>query len=180
MNTCVSVGDRVQIEIGSIDVINGHIAKRYGMYVHGTQLFAIVYEIVENWITRRRFNLPHSITRCTLVHPNTDQIVWSVRIEDIAPNIIRSSQPETIQREPFSRPKPLTPTTQGEEVLGVNGKLALPTVEIIPWKVPYVTLSGAQSWLGDEAAPTVPTEKEEFIKPLQIRTVTGSPNPFRR
>lgn len=110
----VYVGDRVQIRDGGMDVTNGIKAKSGSMYGEGGPLWATVVLIDNDWYTGGNFGLPTKVTKVRCQADN-GVVVWQVRPEDIASNVIRASKPETVQTTPkpsTKAPEP-APTTQG-------------------------------------------------------------------
>lgn len=93
----INVGDRVQIKEGGLDVTNGNKARAGRYYGQGGPLWCTVESIDKNWRTNGKFGLPASVTkvRCS----NNGIIVWQVRPQDIADNVIHSSKPETVQKK---------------------------------------------------------------------------------
>lgn len=104
----IYVDDRVQIKNGGMDVTNGKYASSGRLYGEGGPLWATVDLINENWYTGKKYGLPEKITKVRCVGDN-NVIVWQVRPEDIADNIIRisdiKSNTEVVQMEPlYSEP----------------------------------------------------------------------------
>lgn len=104
----IYVGDRVQIKNGGIDVTNGKRATGGKLYGEGGPLWATVSLIDKNWKTGGRYGLKATVTKVRCVGSN-DVIVWQVRPEDIADNIIHSGNKDLVQIKPIS-PKPLIPS----------------------------------------------------------------------
>lgn len=85
----IKVGDKVQIVNGGIDVTNGKKAISGKYYGEDGPLWATVDLIDENWYTAGKFGLPLTVTKVRCINENV--VVWQVRPEDIAENIIRVS-----------------------------------------------------------------------------------------
>ena len=137
----IYVGDKVQIVNGGIDVTNGNKAISGRYYGENGPLWATVDLIDENWNTGSRFGLPKIVTkvRCS----NNGIVVWQVRPEDIAPNIIRASKPETVQKQAQPVSPTLPPTDQGKEDLNLSTR-------VVPKPVlsnnPFVIEQKQSSW----------------------------------
>lgn len=82
----VNVGDTVQIKNGGIDVTNGNRAIAGRLYGEGGPLWCKVESITNGWNTGSRWGLPSTVTkvRCS----NSGVVVWQVRPEDIAGQVI--------------------------------------------------------------------------------------------
>lgn len=111
----IYVGDKVQIKNGGIDVTNGNTATAGIMYGENGPLWAEVIMIDKDWNTGSRYGLEKTVTRVRC--SNKGVIVWQVRPEDIAPNIIRASEPEIVQRTAPEPKKSIPPTDQGSDDL---------------------------------------------------------------
>ena len=96
----ISVGDKVQIRAGGIDVTNGVKAKAGKLYGEGGPKWATVTKIVENWDTGGQFGLPRKVTKVRCNDGNT--VVWQVRPEDIAPQAIKTNEPVVSKPEPVT------------------------------------------------------------------------------
>lgn len=137
----VYVGDKVQIRNGGMDVTNGLKAKSGKMYGEGGPLWATVVLIDSSWRTGGKFGLPSTVTkvRCS----NQGTVVWQVRPEDIADNIIRGpNAPTKVQVEPDPVPLTLPPTDIGKEELTVPEVKTSPPVS----RDHYVTQAGSENW----------------------------------
>lgn len=99
----IYVGDRVQIKNGAIDVTTGKTATAGIYYGEGGPLWATIDLINENWYTGNKYGLEERITKIRCIG-NNNVIVWQVRPEDIADNIIRSSNNDLIQTNSSSIP----------------------------------------------------------------------------
>lgn len=86
----LSVGDKVQVKQGSIDVINGTIAKFGSIYVEGSKVYGTIENIVQKYSTNGKFNLPAVITSVQ-VGDGKGTIYRTVNIENIAPNVVKVS-----------------------------------------------------------------------------------------
>lgn len=95
----ISVGDKVQIRGGGIDVTNGLKAKAGSMYGEGGPLWATVVGIYENWPTGSRYGLSATVTKVRCAGSNGSTIVWQVQPSDIADNIIKANAPVTTPDE---------------------------------------------------------------------------------
>ena len=86
----ISVGDRVQIVDGGLDVTNGLRAKAGEKFGDGGPFWAEVVLIDPIWNTRGKFGLPDTIkkVRCAV----NGVIVWQVQPEDCC-NVIKASDP---------------------------------------------------------------------------------------
>lgn len=94
-----SVGDKVQIKSGGIDVTNGNKAKAGRMYGEGGPLWATVVSIINDWSTGSRWGLPSKVTKVRCAADN-GVIVWQVRPEDISSQSISPSQVDQTPAEP--------------------------------------------------------------------------------
>lgn len=94
----VSAGDLVQIRPGAIDVTNFVVAKAGWKYVDGDSRWMTVEKVVPNWSTGGKSGLPAKVTKVRCVYAGV--VVWQVQPEDIIPQVIKASQPETIEKEP--------------------------------------------------------------------------------
>lgn len=91
----ISVGDKVQIRAGGIDVTNGVKAKAGKLYGEGGPKWATVTKIVENWDTGGKYGLPRKVTKVRCSDGNV--VVWQVRPEDIASQSIKADEPPTTE-----------------------------------------------------------------------------------
>lgn len=107
----IYVGDKVQIKNGGIDVTNGNKAKSGRYYGEGGPLWAEVVLIDENWNTGSRFGLPKTVTKVRCAYNGT--VVWQVRPEDIADNIIRASNKNLAQTSASNKNNTIPPTEEG-------------------------------------------------------------------
>lgn len=107
----VYVGDRVQIVNGGMDVTNGLRARSGKYYGEGGPLWATVVLIDTQWRTGGAFGLPSVVTKVRCQADN-GVVVWQVQPKDIAPNVIRKSKPEEVQKEPEPKPTPTPPPTE--------------------------------------------------------------------
>lgn len=94
----VSVGDRVQIVNGGVDVTNGNKATAGRKYGEGGPLWCTVVAIDTSWNTGGKYGLPKIVTkvRCAA---DDGTIVWQVQPEHVTGGI-KASEPETVQTEP--------------------------------------------------------------------------------
>ena len=141
----IYVGDKVQIKNGGIDVTNGNRAKSGRYYGENGPLWATVSLIDEHWNTGGRFGLANTVVkvRCT---SDSGIVVWQVRPEDIADNIIHASQPELVQTTP-PEPDPTPPATdQGKEDLSSSDVITISTSTVSRSAGPYVVERGQSDW----------------------------------
>ena len=163
----IYVGDKVQIVEGGIDVTNGNRAKSGRYYGENGPLWATVDLIDENWDTGRRFGLDKTVTkvRCS----NNGIIVWQVRPEDIAKNIIRASRPESVQKT-APEPSPSLPATEeGKEALTPKRNA---DSNVILTRSAYVIEQEQSDWSsgitpGNSSTGTIPN-----TTPVKTKTVT--------
>lgn len=101
----VSVGDKVQIKAGGVDVTNGVKAKAGKLYGEGGPLFGEVVKIVEGWNTEGKYGLPKKVTKVR-ISDGKGTIVWQVRPEDVAENKIVQEEPEPEPEPPKHEPEP--------------------------------------------------------------------------
>jgi hypothetical protein len=142
----VNVGDTVQIIDNGIDVTNGNIASAGVKYGKGGPLWGKVEGIFKNWETGKRWGLPERVTKVRVKADNSDLIVWQVQPEHIAPNIIRSSQPELIQTEASQLPPVLESTPQGLIDLSSGSNSSSVSESSNESIKPYATGVDAVSW----------------------------------
>lgn len=100
----IEVGDKVQIKPGGMDVTNGLTARANSLYGQGGPLWATVVGIYENWPTGGLKGLPATVTKVRCAGTDGSTIVWQVRPEDIADNIIKANPPP-VEEEPEETPK---------------------------------------------------------------------------
>lgn len=86
----LSVGDKVQVKQGAIDVINGSIAKFGSIYVEGSKVYGTIENIIQKYSTNGKFNLPNIITSVQ-VGDGKGTIYRTVNIENIVPNVVKAS-----------------------------------------------------------------------------------------
>jgi len=100
----VSVGDKVQIVDGGIDVTNGGKARAGRLYGQGGPLWATVEKIVDGWNTGGRWGLPNSVTkvRCS----NNGVVVWQVQPQHIYKQVVQTSEPTPVPDPPPPPPVP--------------------------------------------------------------------------
>lgn len=143
----VYVGDKVQIINGGMDVTNGNCAKYGKMYGENGPLWAEVVSIVDEWNTGGKYGLPSKVTkvRCS----NNGVVVWQVRPEDIAPNVIRASKPEEVQTSPTPSTPILPKTESGNSDLNTMIKEATKNVSnnILINYTPYAIKQGSEIWV---------------------------------
>lgn len=160
----VYVGDKVQIRNGGMDVTNGLKAKSGKMYGEGGPLWATVVLIDSSWRTGGKFGLPSTVTkvRCS----NQGTVVWQVRPEDIADNIIRGpNAPTKVQIEPTPVPLTLPPTDIGKAELTVPEVKTSPPVS----RNSYATTLGSENWQagttpGSSTSGVLPTAQKQLTK----------------
>lgn len=172
----VNLGDKVQILNGGMDVTNGVsvlAGKGYGV---GGPLWATVDLIHYEWETGNRWGLPNAIIKVRCVDGGL--VVWQGQPKDIAPNIIRSSQPETVQTQSTS------PRTSGVDsavasaltLTSTNNSQDTPTPVSIK---PYVTKSsGPESESWTTGIETKATTTGQTINGEEIQTQVGSGSSF--
>lgn len=109
-----AVGDKVQIRSGGIDVTNGSTASQGRMYGENGPLWATVESITNNWNTGGKISgVPNIVTKVRCV--NNGIVVWQVQPEDIASNVIKSSQPELVVTEPETSTTSSDATANGKD-----------------------------------------------------------------
>jgi len=160
----VSVGDRVQIRDGGIDVTNGNKARSGRYYGEGGPLWATVDAIVEDWYTGGLFGLPTRVTkvRCS----NSGVVVWQVQPEDIVGQVIKASEPEIVQRTFPERTYRILPTFEGYEDLTVRTSVSSSDINVNHNEKPYVMTSDQYDWGNGVSPETIITgEFPETFKP---------------
>lgn len=108
-----SVGDKVQIRGGAIDVTNGRSATAGKLYGEGGPLWCNVVAIVDNWNTGSKYGLPATVTKVRCASAD-GTIVWQVQPQDLAgasisPEPAPSSPPTPAPKEPVRNPEPQRP-----------------------------------------------------------------------
>lgn len=139
----ISVGDKVQIKVGAIDVTNGNAATAGQLYVEGGLLWATVEYVDTNWYTGGVYNLPEIVTNVKCKGADGKRIVWQVTPDMIASNIIRAITPTQKTATPLA---PTIPTTNaGKAALNVtdSGESKISSTASL---YPFTTIASAQSW----------------------------------
>ncbi len=156
----IQVGDRVQLVDGAIDVTNGKSAKGGVMYGSGGPLWAVVDFIDPEWKTSGKYGLPQTVPKVRCV---TDDgiVVWQVSAEDCC-NVIKSSEPQSVQTGPLPGPVSRFPETDTEDDDSSDDDQILekvtPTVKEVPIKYSaYAIKMESESWTGAGSIPSTPT-----------------------
>lgn len=95
----ISVGDKVQIKAGGMDVTNGLTARAGSMYGEGGPLWATVVGIYQNWPTGGLYGQPATVTKVRCAGNDGSTIVWQVQPKDIAGNVLTQEEPEEVEPE---------------------------------------------------------------------------------
>lgn len=139
----VSVGDKVQIKNGGIDVTNGVRAKAGKLYGEGGPLWATVEKVVDGWSTGGRWGLPNKVTkvRCS----NNGVVVWQVRPEDIHTQVVKKEEP---MPKPRPEPKKPAPPPAKREALAVTKDkgVSFRGVNISASNRPFANLKRSGKW----------------------------------
>lgn len=142
-NIGISVGDKVQIRAGAIDVTNGVVSQSGGLYVEGTSLWATVESIDYEWSTGGRWGLPSKVVKVRCKGADGQTIVWQVTPDDIASNVMKAN----VEIQTIATPK--APTVE----LTDAGKTDLNVVDVtiardkdVQSNNPYTTKVKGQSW----------------------------------
>lgn len=140
----ISVGDKVQIRAGGIDVTNGVKAKAGKLYGEGGPKWATVTKIVEDWDTGGKYGLPKKVTkvRCS----DGDVVVWQVRPEDIASQSIKADIPPVTEVPEVAVSEPIIDSDPTPWAVPDNyDKPSLSNTESISNK-PFANERGSNVW----------------------------------
>lgn len=166
----VYVGDRVQILSGGVDVTNGLVAKAGKMYGEGGPLWATVEIIDPTWKTGSRWGLPSTVKKVRCV--NNGIVVWQVQPKDIAPNVIRASKPDKVQKKPTpSKSKKPEKTDTGESDLDANSSRRPPATSS---NYAYVTTPSSESWGSGDITSSSSTGTIPKTASIQTKLVSGN------
>ena len=162
----ISVGDKVQIKHGGIDVTNGNTAVGGKFYGEKGPLWATVDMIDERWYTGNRFGLQTYVTKIRCV--NQDIVVWQVREEDIADNVIKTSD-----KIPEYTPEPSTgviqnPVTGGNDGSKKKNKKILSNVD-------YVPAANTSTWGNGITTKTEATGKLPSTTEVKTKRIMNDP-----
>lgn len=114
----ISVGDKVQLLDGSIDISTGIAIKTGQLYSVGSSAWATVNLIIDDFKTGSKYGSDPVITKVQLT--DGDMVVWQGDINAISPNVIHASNQSLVQTVPSDIPQILEQTDEGIADLSAN------------------------------------------------------------
>ena len=114
----ISVGDKVQLINGAVDISTGRSIKTGQPYCLGSSSWATVSLILDNYKTGTIYGSNPTITKVQLTDNNT--VVWQGDINDIAPNIIYASNQSIVQTRVIETTVELPQTESGKNDLTIS------------------------------------------------------------
>ena len=137
----ISVGDKVQLMNGAIDIRTGRSITTGQNYSVGSSSWATVSLILENYQTGSVYGSKPSITKVQLT--DNDIVVWQGDIDNIASNIIHSSDQSMVQTR-VTDIDPLLPQTESgianltnpansDEIINNDGVASVPSITNGTW-----------------------------------------------
>ena len=165
----ISVGDKVQLINGAVDISTGRSIKTGQPYCLGSSSWATVSLILDNYKTGTIYGSNPTITKVQLTDNNT--VVWQGDINDIAPNIIYASNQSIVQTRVIETTVELPQTESGKNDLTISSNSGTTQT--------YQTMSSKKenkSWVvgGKPSAEKAVEEIDANIKKAIPKIVSGS------